>query len=264
MATPQDQARAPTGARADMLGGIHPLAGRRALVVGGTGGIGRAVALELAYRGASLIVHGGSSAPRLESVLSELAAAGAEASGFLLRVDRPSRLVERLPSLGRIDALAVAFGPFLRRKLAETTCGEWEDLALLDLALPGALASALLPGMEERGWGRILLFGGTGTDRPRPYSSNAAYASAKSALATLTKSIAAEGAPRGVACVLVCPGFVDTEYLDDAERDRARALAPGGRLLEPRDVARTAVDLIATDPCVASGAVLSLDGGLSR
>jgi 3-oxoacyl-[acyl-carrier protein] reductase len=262
MDAPQDRARAPTGARAGTPRGA--LAGRRALVVGGTGGIGRAVVLELARRGASLIVHGGSSAPRLESVLAELAAAGAEAEGFLLRIDRPSRLVERLPSLGRIDALAVAFGPFLRKSLAATTCAEWEDAALLDLALPGALASALLPGMAERGWGRILLFGGTGTDRARPYSSNAAYASAKSGLAALTKSIAAEGAGRGIGCVLVCPGFVDTEYLDEAERERERALAPGGRLLEPSQIAGPAVDLIAAEPCAASGAVLSMDGGLSR
>jgi 3-oxoacyl-[acyl-carrier protein] reductase len=262
MATPQD--REETRASSGSSGGKLPLTGRRALILGGTGGIGRAVALELAARGASTILQGGSSETRLASALAELSAMGAEASGFLLEIDRPSRMLERLPSLGRIDVLAVAFGPFLQKRLADTTCAEWEELALLDLALPGALASALLPGMAARGWGRILLFGGTGTDRARAYATNAAYASAKAALATLAKSIAAEGAPFGVGCVLVCPGFVDTEYLDDEARERARALAPGGRLLQPRDVARPAVDLIAAEPCAASGAVVSLDGGLSR
>jgi 3-oxoacyl-[acyl-carrier protein] reductase len=263
MATLQGGSAVPAPAAAGSPGGDLPLAGRRALVVGGTGGIGRAAALELGARGASLVIHGGSSEARLASTLAELAAAGAEASGFLLRLDRPSRIVERLPSLGRFDVLVVAFGPFLRKSLSATTSAEWEELALLDLALPGALASALLPGMAARGWGRILLFGGTGTDRIRPCSTNAAYASAKTGLATLTKSIAAEGAPSGVGCVLVCPGLVDTEYLDEGDRARARALAPGGRLLEPREVAGPAVDLIAADPCAASGAVLSLDGGLS-
>ena len=62
------------------------------------------------------------------------------------------RLVEALPSLGRVDILAVAFGPFLRRCLAETGVADWERIALLDLALPGALASALLPAMAGRGW----------------------------------------------------------------------------------------------------------------
>ncbi len=239
-----------------------PFAGRRALVVGGSGGIGRAVALELASRGASIVLHGGSSAARLKSALGELEAMGAEASGFLLDIDRPSRLVERLPSLGNLDILAAAYGPFLKKSLSETSAEDWERLALLDLALPGALASALLPLMSSRGWGRILLFGGTRTDRVRPYSTNAAYASAKSGLASLAKSIAAESAGSGIGCVLVCPGFVDTEYLDEDERIRLSGLSPGGRLLKPRDIARTAVDLIASEPCAASGAVVSLDGGL--
>jgi len=239
-----------------------PFAGRRALVVGGSGGIGRAVALELALRGASIVLHGGSSAARLKSALEELEAAGAEATGFLLDIDRPSRLIEQLPSLGRLDILAASYGPFLAKSLSETSAEEWERLAILDLALPGALASALLPGMSSRGWGRILLFGGTRTDRLRPYATNAAYAAAKSGLASLAKSIAAETAASGVGCVLVCPGFVDTEYLDDAERTRLSGLSPGGRLLMPRDIARPAVDLIACEPCAASGAVVSLDGGL--
>ncbi len=242
--------------------GDRPFAGRRALVVGGSGGIGRAVALELAARGASIVLHGGSSGPRLEAALEELGAAGAEATGFLLDIDRPSRLIDMLPSLGPLDILAAAYGPFLVKSLAETSAAEWERLALLDLALPGALASALLPSMSARGWGRILLFGGTRTDRLRPYSTNAAYAAAKSGLASLVKSIAAESAGSGVGCVLACPGFVDTEYLDEAERKRLAALSPGGRLLKPADIARAAVGLIASEPCVASGSVVSLDGGL--
>jgi 3-oxoacyl-[acyl-carrier protein] reductase len=244
-----------------------PLKGRRALVVGGSGGIGRAVALELGAAGAYLVVHGGSSRERLDSALAELAAAGSEAEGFLLELGKPgagvSSLVEALPALGRLDILVVAFGPFLRKSLAETGAADWERLALLDLALPGALASALLPGMAARGWGRILLFGGSRTDGIRAYSTNAAYAAAKTALAVLAKSLAAEGAPRGVGCVLACPGLVETEYLGDSERSALRASAPRGILLSPRDIAAAAVGLIAAEPCVASGAIISLDGGLS-
>jgi NAD(P)-dependent dehydrogenase (short-subunit alcohol dehydrogenase family) len=241
------------------------LRGRRALVVGGTGGIGRALSLELGARGASLVVHGGRSRERLESCLAELRAAGAEAGGFLLDLEEagaPERLVATLPTLGPIDMLVHAFGPFVRKSLAETSLEDWRRTALLDLALPGALASALLPSMAERGWGRILLLGGTRTDSIRGYSSNAAYASAKTGLAVLAKSLAAEGAGRGLGCVLVCPGFVDTEYLDEAERAALRRRAPGGRLLAPAEIAAAAVGLLAAEPCVANGAILSLDGGL--
>jgi len=243
------------------------LSGRRALVVGGSGGIGAALCRELARHGASLVVHGGSSAGRLEGLIDGLKRSGAEAKGFLMELEGKQgsigRLVQALPSLGRIDILVLAFGPFLRASVARTSAEDWERLSLLDLALPGALSSALLPGMAERGWGRILLFGGTRTDSIRAYSSNAAYAAVKTGLGVLAKSLAVEGASRGVSCVLVCPGLVDTEYLTEADRVEYRARAPGGLLLSPEDLARASVQLIAADPCAASGAIVNLDGGLA-
>jgi 3-oxoacyl-[acyl-carrier protein] reductase len=199
--------------------------------------------------------------------LSELRTRACEAEGFLLELEggpgSVGRLVEALPSLGRIDILVVAFGPFMRKSLSEMAVSDWERLSLLDLALPGALSSAVFPAMAERGWGRILLFGGTRTDGIRAYSSNAAYAAAKTGLAVLAKSLAAEGAPKGVGSLLVCPGFVDTEYLSAAEREALRLRAPAGRLLKPGEVAGPALDLIAAEPCAASGAVICIDGGLS-
>jgi 3-oxoacyl-[acyl-carrier protein] reductase len=243
------------------------LDGRRALVVGGSGGIGRAVSLELGSRGAYVLVHGGSSRIRLDSTLEELHRIGAGAEGFLLELDDPARgvstLVDALPSLGAIDILVVAFGPFIRRSLAETGVADWERLALLDLALPGALCSALLPSMASRGWGRILLFGGSRTDGIRAYASNAAYAAAKTGLAVLAKSLAEEGASRGVGCILACPGLVDTEYLADSERLALRSRAPGSSLSSPSQIASAAIGLLAADPCIASGAIISLDNGLS-
>jgi NAD(P)-dependent dehydrogenase (short-subunit alcohol dehydrogenase family) len=116
--------------------------------------------------------------------------------------------------------------------------------------------------MSARGWGRILLLGGTRTDAIRAYSTNAAYAAAKTGLAVLAKSLAAEGAGRGVACVLACPGLVETEYLGEREREDLRGRAPGGRLADPAELAAAALGLLSAEPCIASGAVLSLDGGL--
>jgi 3-oxoacyl-[acyl-carrier protein] reductase len=250
----------------DRLQDDASLVGRRSLVVGGSGGIGRALSLELGRRGSALIVHGGSSREGLDSTLRELRQAGAEAEGFLEALGGSAgcvrRFVDLLPSLGRIDLLVVALGPFVRKSLAATEAEDWERLALLDLALPGALCSSLLPGMIERGWGRILLFGGTRTDGVRAYKSNAAYASAKTGLSVLVKSLAAESSASGVASVLVCPGFVDTEYLSEAERDALRARAPGGRLIDSGELAHEAVGMIAREPCMASGSIVCMDGGL--
>lgn len=249
------------------------LEGRRALVVGGSGGIGAAFSAALAARGAEVVIHGGASQERLEAAIASSrsgAAAWAEAgrgpvadiSGFLLPLESPRDLVERLPSLGRIDLLVCSFGPFVRKPLHETSAAEWERLALLDLALPGALASALVGPMADRGWGRFLFLGGTRTDAIRAYSMNAAYAAAKTGLGVLAKSLAAEYASRGIGAFVLCPGFVDTEYLSGEARARYAAAAPGGVLLEARPIAEFGVDLMAADPPIASGAVINLDGGL--
>jgi NAD(P)-dependent dehydrogenase (short-subunit alcohol dehydrogenase family) len=241
-----------------------PFAGKRAFVLGGSGGIGRAVCRALARRGAGLLVHGGSSAERLGAALAEARALGApEAEGFLCKIAHPSDILDRVGKLGRVDIFVAAFGPFVQKPLAETVAADWERIALLDLALPGSLCSALYPAMAARGWGRILLFGGSRTDAIRAYSSNAAYAAAKTGLGVLAKSLAAEGAASGVACLLACPGFVDTEYLGAGTRGALAAKAPGGRLLPADAIAEAAMGLLAAEPCAASGGVLSLDGGLA-
>jgi NAD(P)-dependent dehydrogenase (short-subunit alcohol dehydrogenase family) len=186
----------------------------------------------------------------------------ADIEGFLLDLESPRALVDRLPSLGRIDILACSFGPFVRAPLHETSVSDWERLALLDLALPGALSSALVGAMAARGWGRILLFGGTRTDSIRAYSSNAAYAAAKTGLAVLVKSLAAEYAKDGLGAFLLCPGLVDTEYLTAETRAELARKAPRGLLLEASGLAEFAVHLISEEPPIASGAVINLDGGL--
>lgn len=280
METPQDRGRGQAAGRR-RKDRPSPLAGRRALVVGGSGGIGAALAAALAARGADLLIHGGSSKERLAAAVARAEEAGRgalgdEASGrapgrpparpsvesLLLPLERPSDLVDRLPGLGRVDILAVAFGPFVRKALHETGAADWERLALLDLALPGALASALIPAMAARGYGRILFFGGTRTDAIRAYSSNAAYAAAKTGLAVLAKSIAAEYSQAGIGAFVLCPGFVDTEYLGEGQRAELRSKAPGGRLIEAEEIAEFAASLVAAEPCIASGAVVALDGGL--
>jgi len=238
------------------------LAGRRALVVGGSGGIGRAVAFDLASRGASLVVHG-KSEQRVDAAVYAIAEAGGQALGFASAIDHPGTFIDELERFGAFDIVVVAFGPFLRKPLAACSSAEWEAMALLNLALPGALASRYFPAMSGRGYGRFLVFGGTRTDAIRGFSSNAAYAAAKTGLGVLAKSIAIEGAPHNVAAVVICPGLVRTEYISPEEEASLLLMAPGGRLSRANAVAATALDLIAGDPCLASGAIVSLDSGLS-
>jgi len=238
------------------------LAGRRALVVGGSGGIGGAIALDLALRGASVFVHG-RSPDKVEDVVRAITLEGGRAHGFPFEIDIPDGFLAALEPFGFFDILVIAFGPFVRKSLALHTSSDWERMASLNLALPGALASRYFPSMRESGFGRIVFFGGTRTDTVRGFLSNAAYAAAKTGLDVLAKSIALEGASHNVAAVTICPGLVETEYLDAGATAELRRIAPGGRLAKAAEIATIALDLIDSDPCIASGAIVSLDAGFS-
>jgi NAD(P)-dependent dehydrogenase (short-subunit alcohol dehydrogenase family) len=179
-------------------------------------------------------------------------------SGFIRALDA------RLDKIGaEPDIVICAFGPFREKPLAKYTAEDWELLTLANLALPGALASRFLPGMIEKRYGRFLFFGGTRTDGIHAYRKTAAYAAAKTGLGVLAKSVAAEGAAHNVAAVVVCPGPTETEYLDNETKRRHASLTPTGSLAQPGYVARTSLDLIDAEPCIASGAIVSLDGGVA-
>jgi len=249
------------------------LKGRRALVVGGTGGIGAALASALARRGAFVMASGrgnrhGTAEAAVHAADTGVHAAETGDSGpgspvsLTLNIEKPGDLIGRLGEVGQIDIFAMAFGPFIQKPLDQTEQADWERLALLDLALPGAAASALLPGMMERGWGRFIFFGGTRTDAIRAYSSSAAYSAAKTGLGVLVKSIAAGYSDRDIGAILLCPGFVGTEYQNPGQKAALAARAPGGRLIDPASIGETAAELIAGDPCLASGAIINLDSGI--
>jgi NAD(P)-dependent dehydrogenase (short-subunit alcohol dehydrogenase family) len=230
-----------------------------ALVVGGSGGIGRSVCLALAAAGVRLSIQG-RTPDKLEKLAQELSPAtpeliAADLSGCMI----PGQLEA---AVRRCDLLILAYGPFLYKPLSQTCTEDWRTLALANLSLPGALVSIAAPGMAARGFGRILLFGGTKTELPRGVKHNAAYAAAKSGLGVLARSIAAEYAGSNVACAVVCPGMVDTEYLDREQRERFAQFTPGGRLTEPARLAAFVVNLILGDLALINGSVINADEGL--
>lgn len=235
--------------------------GRPALVVGGTGGIGAVMAQKLAERGARVTVHGGSSEDRLRRVLQGIAVAGGTAQGFLHPItsaESVESLFQRVPSP---DILVWAWGPFLRKPLERCTSHDWEYLTRANFSWPGVLVSLSLRGMLDRGWGRILLFGGTNTDTIRGFTSTAVYSAAKTALAVVVKSTAKTAAERGVTCNMICPGFVDTEYLSEEARAYGKSKSPAHELLSPEDVAELGIQILLSPQI--NGAIISVDGGVT-
>lgn len=208
------------------------------------------------------MLSGGTNRERVDSLVREIRASGGEAEGFLVEIDRAEDAIEALKGDLVFDILVCAFGPFLQKPLDAMATEDWDRIIHLNLALPGALASALLPGMIGRGWGRLVFFGGTGTDVIKPSRTNAAYAAAKTGLGVLAKSIAVEYANRNIAAFVVCPGLVDTEYLSPVTRGELSAKSPRGILLSADDIGESVAASAAADPCLASGAIIGLDGGL--
>jgi 3-oxoacyl-[acyl-carrier protein] reductase len=238
-----------------------PFSGKKALVVGGSGGLGGALARELGGAGAEVWVHGGSSRERLENTLKAIREGGGRAQGFLYPIEDPEEgakaLLRRFPDP---DILVIAWGPFKQAPLEATKPSDWVFLMNFNVIFPGIMTSLVLRGMMDKGWGRILLFGGTDTVGIRGFTSTPAYSAAKTALGVLARSAARQGGTRGVTCNVLCPGLVDTEYSDEAARAYNQRHYPGQEGPSPLDIARAGVEIM-THPRL-NGAIIPVDGGV--
>jgi 2-hydroxycyclohexanecarboxyl-CoA dehydrogenase len=172
--------------------------------------------------------------------------------------------------LGPIDALVNNAGWDVFRPFLETTPDDWARL--IDINLVGALHMhhAVLPGMVERGRGRVV---NVASDAARVGSSGeAVYAACKGGLVALSKTLAREHARHGITLNVVCPGPTDTALLTtvtgaaaspDKLREAFRRAIPMGRLGQPDDLAGAIVFLASDDAAFVTGQVLSVSGGLT-
>jgi len=219
--------------------------GKKAVVVGGSGGIGRAIADGLFEAGASVNIVGRHVSPGNGS--------------FVLDLERTESHEAVIALVQDADILCVVRGPFLQKPLHETVPEEWTSIVYSNLTFPGILVSSALSHMCSSGWGRILLFGGTRTDSVRGFRTNAAYAAAKTGISSLVRSVAMEYAASGITCNAICPGFVDTDYLD-AQTKRALALKnPDEKLISVKEIADLALLLLGNN--VYNGVVMPADKG---
>jgi NAD(P)-dependent dehydrogenase (short-subunit alcohol dehydrogenase family) len=228
-----------------------------ALVTGGARGIGAAIAAELQRVGATVAV-----------VDREPAAAQSCALSLGADVTDVSAVGEAVANvtaeLGRVDVLVNNAGILHQAALVSTTEEDW--LRTIDVNLSGTfrVTREVLPGMLERGWGRIVNLASITPLRGEPTTS--AYAASKGGVIGLTRALAREVAHRGVTVNAVAPGFVRTEQTREAFEgptgDYVRGLVPMGRLAEPEDIVGTVVHLASPASTYVTGQVLVVDGGV--
>lgn len=244
------------------------LTGRNALVTGGSRGIGRAVCLELARRGANVAVNYAGNAQAAEETAAACRELGVQAfavqadvSGSAAAGAMVKAVIERF---GRLDILVNNAG-ITRDKLALQMKNEDLD-AVLDTNLKGAfycMRAAYRPMMKQR-YGRIVNLSSVVGLRGNPGQAN--YAASKAGLIGMSKSIAKELASRNVTVNLVAPGFIGTDMtavLPEAAREALLKSIPMARLGQPEDVARAVAFFAAEDAGYITGQVLCVDGGMA-
>jgi 3-oxoacyl-[acyl-carrier protein] reductase len=252
------------------------LGGKVALVCGASRGLGRAVAAELAAEGASLAVCS-RDADALETAAASIGPDVLAVPADLGVPGEPTRVVEAVDArFGRLDVLVANTGGPPAGTHDTLTMEDWDRATALLLRSTVELAAAALPGMKERGWGRILAV--TSVAVRQPVDNLILSNSLRAAVTGYAKTLAREVAPHGVTVNTILPGYTATERVTElnranAEREgvdpaeiqaRLEASIPLGRLAEPEEFAALAAFLASERAGYITGGALAVDGGWLR
>jgi 2-hydroxycyclohexanecarboxyl-CoA dehydrogenase len=244
---------------------------RVAFVTGAGRGIGRAIALALASQGRA-VVAADLRADSARDTAAEIEAASGRAVAVTVDVtDSQSvsaAVAEAEAALGPVEVLVNNAGWDELRPFVKTDEAFWDRI--IEINFKGCLrvTAGVLPGMLERGWGRIV---NVSSDAARVGSSGeAVYAGAKGAVISFTKTIARESARRGVTANVVCPGPTATPLMDemvgaggDKLMDAMVRAVPMRRLAQPEEVAHAVAFLASDGAGYVTGQTLSVSGGLT-
>jgi 3-oxoacyl-[acyl-carrier protein] reductase len=234
------------------------LEGKTALVTGGSRGIGRAIALELARAGAEVVVGYRSGAEEAEAVAQE--AGGRAVHGDVSDAEQAKRLVEEA---GELDILVNNAGLTRDGLLARMTDEDWRDVIETNLSSVFYTCRAVTRGMMKKRAGAIVnvssIVGVHGT------WGQTNYGASKAGIIGFTKSLARELGSRNVRANVVAPGYVNTRLTEVLPEEAQQAMlgnTPLGRLGEPEDIAGAVRFLCSDEAAFITGEVLLVDGGL--
>src|SRR5919204_393113 len=248
------------------------LEGKVALVTGAASGIGKAIAIEMARQGASVVVNYHSDKDPGQPVVDEITAAGGKAitiQADVSRSDDINRMVQQaVEKLGKIDVLVNNAGIEHRAPFLEKTEQEWDLTLAVDLKGPFLCSQAAARDMVRRGApGTIINISSVHEELAFP--GYVAYCAAKGGLRMLCRDLALELAPHKINVVNVAPGAIATPINEETLRDPEKLAAlkkeiPLGRVGQPEEVAKLVAYLASDEASYITGTTVVIDGGLMR
>ena len=257
-----------------MMNNLFSLEGKVAWVTGGAYGIGFAMAEALAKAGAKIAVNCRSQ-DKLEKALEEFKALGIDAKGYAADVTDEAQiaaLVSQIEAdLGTIDILVNNAGIIKRIPMTEMTAEEFRQVVDIDLVGPFLCAKAVIPGMLQKGHGKIINVCSMMSELGRETVS--AYAAAKGGLKMLTRNICSEYGGANIQCNGIGPGYIATPQtapLREPQADGSRhpfdqfivSKTPAGRWGTPEDLMGPTVFLASDASNFVNGHILYVDGGI--
>lgn len=236
------------------------LAGKVALVTGAARGLGRAIALELAAKGAEVIIN---DIPQMEADAAETIRLAGGGRFYPAFVNQETAVAQMVAEVGPVDILVNNAGINRDGTMKKSTKADWDAVIDVNLSGPFLCTRAFVGQMRERGWGRVInvasYVGRTGVFGT-PY-----YAASKAGLIGLTKEVAVEYAKYGVTVNALAPGYIGTEMMlnyPEEQRNAITAKIPVGRWAEPADIAYWAGVLASPRAHYMTGAVIDCNGGV--
>jgi 3-oxoacyl-[acyl-carrier protein] reductase len=243
------------------------LAGKTALVTGGSRGIGRATSVLFGRLGARVAVAYARDERAAREVVAEVERAGSQAVALradLAREKDAARLVGKAEkALGPLDVLVANHGIWKRAPIDTMTDKQWDETVRVNLTSVRVLCSEAARRMIPRGSGTIVLVASTAGQRGEPFHSH--YAASKGGVIALARSLASELGPRGIRVNCVAPGWVTTDMsrhaIEGAESAAIRSAIPLGRAGTPEEIAGPIAFLASDLSGYLYGQVLQVNGG---
>lgn len=238
------------------------LSGKTAFVSGSGQNIGRAIAVQLAALGCNVVVNGSSNEAAAQETARMVEAEGAQAlvaMGDVSQSEAVTGMAEAaLARFGTVDILVNNAARRPHKPFLEMSDADWHSV--IDTALSGAFytSRAFLPGMVDKGWGRIINF--AGMKAMMGYFEGAPISAAKHGVWGMTKALSAEFAPKGITVNIISPGQIRSEKLTEDDPARA-AKIPTGFMGQPKDIASMACYLASPEARFVTGQMIAVNGG---